>query len=111
MNRSQKNNNPLNIRYAGQIEATGQDDKGFAICPDAPAGCRMAHKQVKKDQARGLSMMDFINKFAPPSENDTDGYAAFVCLSLGVSLNAPLKSLSAYAVAGVMAQIEGYYAP
>jgi len=110
MNRAQKNNNPVNLRYAGQYEATGQDDAGFAVFPTPTAGWRAAHAQIRLDQSRHLDLTQFINKFAPPEENDTRAYLKFVADELLLtSLKEPLEWISVYAMAGVMAQMEGYY--
>jgi hypothetical protein len=109
MNRSQRNNNPVNLRYAGQREATGKDDVGFAVFPDPPAGWRAAHAQINLDKTRDLTIEQFINKFAPPSENNTLGYIDFVCLDLNVGPRDSLSSVSTFALAGVMAAMEGYY--
>jgi len=109
MNRSQKNNNPVNLRYAGQYEATGQDDAGFAVFPTPAAGWRAAHRQIKLDQSRGFSLEQFINKFAPPSENDTNAYLHFVCMEFDMFPDTPIAELSPFALAGIMAKMEGYY--
>jgi hypothetical protein len=109
MNRCQKNNNPCNLRFAGQKEATGLDDTGFAVFPNAPAGWRAIHAQIKLDQSRRLTLERFINKYAPPNENDTGGYLAFVCGELRIEASTLLSDVSPYALAGVMAKMEGYY--
>ena len=109
MNRAQKNNNPLNLRFAHQTEATGQDDKGFAVFPSPMAGWRAAHAQIRKDQKRKMTLSDFIFKFAPPNENETNDYLAFVLDQLNELGDAPLAWQNVYALSGVMAQYEGYY--
>jgi hypothetical protein len=109
MNKSQKNNNPGNLRFAGQKEATGLDDSGFALFPNAPAGWRAIHAQIKLDQGRALTLEKFINKYAPPNENDSGAYLAFVCGELRIVSSTLLSDISPFALAGVMAKMEGYY--
>jgi hypothetical protein len=109
MNRPQRNNNPLTLRYDRQRESTGKDDAGFAIFPTPQAGWRAAHRQIKLDQKRGLTIRGFIEKFAPPHENETEKYIEFVAGQLGVFDTTTLSASSVYAIAGVMAQWEGYY--
>jgi hypothetical protein len=109
MTRGQRNNNPGNLRFAQQKEATGQDDKGFAIFKDAPAGFRAFHAQIKLDASRGLTLEQFIHKYAPPSENDSEQYLKVVLDDLCMTKDIPLSEVSPFAVAGVMAQMEGYY--
>lgn len=110
MNRSQKNNNPGNLRYAGQKEATGKDDKGYAIFPTPQAGWRALHAQIRLDQRRGLTLEQFIAKYAPPNENNTSEYLEFVAGQSGYQKDCPLTWLSVYSLAGLIAQMEGYYA-
>ena len=110
MNKAQRNNNPLNLRFAKQKDATGKDDDGFAIFPTPQAGWRAAHHQIKLDQKKGLTLKEFIFKFAPPNENDTNAYLEFVEDHLGDSNYTSLHFIDVYALAGVMAQYEGYYA-
>ncbi len=108
MNVAQRNNNPINLDFAGQAYA--HPDGRFARF-DAPwHGWDAAHAQVEKDQGRGETFRQFIAKFAPPNENNTSAYLEFVCGQLKVGKDAPLASVSKYAIAGVMAQYEGYYA-
>lgn len=109
MNRAQINNNPGNLRYARQREATGKDDKGFAVFPDGPAGWRALHNQIKLDQKRELTLKQFIAKYAPPNENDTSEYLQFVVYHIDSDGDTPLNYLSPFAVAGIIAAMEGYY--
>jgi hypothetical protein len=109
MNRSQKNSNPGNLRYARQREAIGKDDKGFAVFPDGPAGWRALHNQIKLDQKRNLSIGQFIAKYAPPNENDTSEYLEFVLEEMGALDTTGLQAISPYALAGVIARMEGYF--
>jgi len=105
----QKNNNPVNLRYARQRESSGKDIDGFAVFPTPEAGWRAAHRQIKLDQGRGLTIKEFIFKFAPPSENDTNAYLDFVCTNMQCKYQTLLQTLSPFALAGVMAAMEGYY--
>jgi len=115
MNRAQRNNNPVNLKFAGQNEAIGQDSDGFAIFPTPMAGWRAAHAQIKLDQVRGLTLKQFIFKFAPPEENNTNAYLEFVMDHLQIeddpnpTPDTKLFDISKYSLAGVMAQMEGYY--
>jgi hypothetical protein len=108
MNPAQRNNNPINLEFAHQHEATGSDGR-FAIFPNAPAGWRAAHAQIILDRGRKLTLREFLMKFAPPDENDTAKYIIFVARNLNTSADVPLSQISAYALAGVMAMQEGYY--
>lgn len=109
MNPSQRNNNPVNLRFMNQKESIGKDNSGFAVFPTGPAGWRAAFRQIILDQNRGLTVRQFIFKFAPPNENDTMEYLKFVLKELNIAGDDLLEILSPYALAGVMAKMEGYY--
>jgi hypothetical protein len=109
MLRNQRNNNPGNLRFAKQAEATGKDDKGFAIFPDAPAGFRALFAQIDLDKSRNLSLEDFIGKYAPPNENNTSSYLSFVSEQIGCIPSTKLYCVSKYALGACIAQMEGYF--
>lgn len=108
MNAPQRNNNPVNLEFAGQPSAVAEGR--FARFDTPWHGWNAAHRQIGKDQVRGLTFAQFIGKFAPAVENDTSAYLQFICGQLKVTPGDLLSSVSKYAIAGVMAQYEGYYA-
>jgi len=67
------NNNPGNLRFAGQDGAVN-GEKGFAKFPTPEAGVRALQNQIKLDASRNLTLAQFINKYAPPTENNTSKY-------------------------------------
>jgi len=89
-----KNNNPGNLRYVGQAGATGQDSRGFAIFTTPDAGMAALQHQIELDASRDLSVRQFINKYAPPSENDTSNYLSFITNGLGVGADDPLTDIT-----------------
>lgn len=100
--RAQRNNNPGNLRAgAGQI---GTDAAGYAIFPDLATGWAAFERQIRLDAGRGLTLAQFIGKYAPPSENDTQGYLGFVTSRLGVSPGTSLSELISGAPPGGAAQ-------
>ena len=75
---SVQNNNPGNLRLAGQPGAV-EGEGGFAAFASPGQGLRALTRQVVLDtQTRGMSLEDFLNKYAPPSENETNKYINFV---------------------------------
>jgi hypothetical protein len=109
MNRGQKNRNPGNLRFAGQREATAQDDKGFAVFPSDPAGWRALVAQIKLDQGRDMTISQFVAKYAPANENDTRRYIDVLAEGMCCSKQSPLSYFSPYAIAGLIAVHEGYF--
>lgn len=78
------NNNPGNLRFVGQQGAT-KGENGFAKFSSPEAGIKALENQIKLDASRGLTLQQFINKYAPPSENNTNQYLTQMTQMLGVS--------------------------
>jgi hypothetical protein len=87
-----RNNNPGNLKYVGQAGAT----LGYQALKD----------QIDLDKSRGLTVDQFINKYAPPSENDTGLYIKQFTDSLGIPSNTKLSDLSTDDIAEFMAKKE-----
>ena len=89
----QRINNPFNIRQANQdfLGETGEES-GFVSFESSPFGVRAADKVLTTygrdygiNTIRGL-----INRFAPPSENDTRGYVNYISSQLGMDPDAEI---------------------
>ena len=79
-----RNNNPGNLKMVGQKGAE-EGEQGFAKFKSKEAGLRALRKQVVLDtQTRGKTLREFITKYAPPSENDTEEYINFVSNKAGI---------------------------
>ncbi len=100
-----RNNNPGNLRFAGQQGAT-QGDGGFARFNSPEEGYTALLSQIQRDQDRGLPLGAFIAKYAPPYENDTAAYVNQIARSMGVSPGTPLSHLPVHALAKFMVQKE-----
>ncbi|MDN3365887.1 hypothetical protein QQO24_01710 [Ralstonia pseudosolanacearum] len=91
---SRRATNPGNIRYgsfARSHGAIGQDGSGFAIFPDAATGTAAMQALLQSYGGRGLDTVGgVVGRWAPPSENDTSGYAKAVAKRLGVGVDAKL---------------------
>ena len=85
-----RNKNPLNIRYNASNDWFGRDRKegtpeGFETFISTAHGVRAADKVLENYSEYGInSVREVINRFAPPNENDTDGYVDFVAKELGI---------------------------
>jgi len=107
--RAQRNNNPGNLIFRGQRAAKGKDEAGFAIFPTPWEGFLALVNQIKLDQRRGLTLKQFIYKYAPPSENNTEEYLVWLTtISPNTSPDTPLIDLNPYALAGMIARREGW---
>lgn len=92
-----RNNNPGNLRYAGQPGAIGQDSRGFAIFDSWESGMAALQRQIALDASRnpGWSISDFVNSYAPPSDSNPNNqnYANAIATALGVSTDTTLGEL------------------
>jgi hypothetical protein len=84
------NNNPGNLRYAGQASAT-QGAGGFAAFPDYAAGYQALLNQISLDASRGLTILQFTSKYAPAADgNNPNAYAVAIANATGLTINDPL---------------------
>lgn len=108
LSRANRNNNPGNLRYAGQSGASGADPQGFAIFSTIEMGWNALYVQIQRDAQRGYDLQGFINKFAPSSENDTAAYLDFLSQKTGAGPGTPLASMDTILLAQSIARFEGY---
>ena len=75
--RGYRNNNPLNIRHNADVfqgEIKG-NDKSFKTFSSMPYGYRAAFVTLGTYLSRGWNTIEkIISRWAPPSENNTEGY-------------------------------------
>lgn len=81
-------NNPFNIRYnaANRWKGLVGNYKGFCEFEDIKFSVRAAaHLLMWSYRKSGcFTYLDIINRWAPPSENDTSSYLMFICKTLQV---------------------------
>lgn len=90
MTRGYKNNNPLNIRHDRDTwrgEVKPSRDSAFKQFETMAWGYRAAFKLLRNYQLRNgcRILSDFINRWAPPSENNTSAYVRTVCQRTGLA--------------------------
>ncbi|WP_016957938.1 virion protein [Catenovulum agarivorans] len=93
--RSVRNNNPLNIRLSnnqwdGKVSG---NDSAFEKFETPVYGFRAAGKiLINYQKLYGLTTIEqIINRWAPPSENETTSYINHVAAELGVNANTQLS--------------------
>jgi hypothetical protein len=104
-NLAQKNNNPGNLRFAGQ-DGASQGSGGFARFDTPEAGYSALQKQIDLDKSRDLTVQEFVSKYAPPSENNTGQYIQQFNDNLGTDNSTKLSKLDTKDVAKFMAMKE-----
>ena len=94
--RNWRNNNPGNIE-AGSF-ATGQgaigSDGRFAIFPDMPTGRKTLSTLLTSRSYIALTIEQAMERYAPPSENDTNAYTNFISTRVGVNSSTQMSDLT-----------------
>ena len=103
--RPQRNNNPGDLTYCGETIAFGatSGDPRFAMFPDAVTGWNALRRWLSVPAHfdasgrlvggyLGSTIEQAINRFAPPNENDTAGYVAYVCAQTGLDAQTKLTA-------------------
>ena len=89
-----QNNNPGNLIFVGQAGAT-KGAGGFAKFATYDDGKQALDDQIQLYAARGMSIQDMMNVYAPASDgNNPTAYAAQIASALGVSPSTNLLLLS-----------------
>lgn len=90
--RGLRNNNPLNLEATVNWTGMQGNDGRFAVFPDLETGVAAADRNLQTyHQKHGLNTVEgVINRWAPPTENDSRAYATRVSQTLGVDPAAPL---------------------
>lgn len=109
--RSDRNNNPLNIRFtniAWQGKKTeGKSDNDFEEFESRDYGWRAAYKNIETKMKRGLNTITkLVSEWAPPSENNTNGYIQFVASKTGIDPNATITQADLPKIGAAMAAVE-----
>lgn len=81
-----RNNNPGNLRSSEFKGTVGVDSKGYGKFESPEAGLRaMAKNLLVQQEKHGLNTVEaIIDKYAPPSENNTAAYISTVAKAIGV---------------------------
>lgn len=80
-----RNNNPGNIKKGIAWQGAVGDDGTFTIFADTSWGLRAMAKDLDNKIGEGVNTISLIiNKYAPPSENDTASYIADVATDSGI---------------------------
>ena len=108
--RNWRNNNPGNIEAGDFADAHGAigSDGRFAIFPDPDTGMRALQSLLTSDSYQGLTIEEAMERYAPPSENDTVGYTAFIVDNVGIDASTAMSDLTAQQLASFADAIETF---
>jgi len=85
--RGERNNNPGNIRHGSNWQglADKQPDASFCTFNDATFGIRALARVLLVYRAKGYdTVRSIVDRWAPPSENNTGAYVATVAATMKV---------------------------
>ncbi|MEL6913989.1 MAG: TIGR02594 family protein [Pseudomonadota bacterium] len=93
--RAWRNNNPGNIISGSFVDAHGAvgSDGVMAIFPDRQTGRAAIETLLRAKSYRDLTIREAIFRYAPPNENDSAGYVAFVVGETGLAEDTVLSTL------------------
>lgn len=103
-----KNNNPGNLKFAGQNGAINSN--GFAKFPTMEDGWRALYRQVSLDADRGDTIETFIkgeDGTGGYSEDNQDEYIQLITSRLGVPADTPISELNQQALVTAIGIMEG----
>lgn len=108
MSRGYRNNNPGNIRkspteYMGEVPSKDGSFKAFS---SMAWGYRAIFVLLDSYQRKGFrTIKEMINRYAPPCENNTRGYVAFVAKGSGVGADVQVTSTNRDVMLPIVATI------
>lgn len=109
--RNVRNNNPGNIidsQFARSQPGYVRSDGRFAVFETPEAGKAAQSALLGSYIDRGFNTVEkIINRWAPPSENDTGTYVRNVARELGVDPRAPLGKAAIPKLAAAITRVEG----
>lgn len=89
---AQRNNNPGNLRYApNQVGQENTVNGKYATFASVQDGWDALQNYIQANQ--GLTLRDFIYKYAPPTENNTTNYLNWLVSQVGVAADSLVGSL------------------
>lgn len=94
--RGERNNNPGNIRHGSKWQglSTLQTDKDFCQFISPEYGIRAIYKLLQTYQKKYClnTIKKIINRYAPPNENNTEGYIIRASKEIGVEVDNPINT-------------------
>lgn len=73
-----RDNNPGDLRHSPHSSHQGEGPNDIGIIPSAAEGWADLERQLQLYAERGLTLEQAVYEFAPPTENDSAQYLAFV---------------------------------
>ena len=74
--------NPGDLRHSPHSTHAPGDPEGIGTIDTDDHGWEDLERQLRLDAARGLTLAQFVEKYAPPAENNSKQYLAYLCVGL-----------------------------
>lgn len=103
-----RNSNPGNLRAASTAVGSAN---GFAVFSNDADGLEAMYTLLASPRYQRLTLWELVNRYAPPSENDTQAYLRAIARSTGLHKDARVADLSEssmQALVNAMRQHEGW---
>ena|SRR2546421_10954179 len=88
--RPTRNHNPGDLRHSPHSSHAGEGANDIGVIDTDAHGWEDLERQLRMDASRGMTLGECIYSWAPPSENDSARYLAYVCDGLGMDAATPL---------------------
>jgi hypothetical protein len=79
-----RDHNPGDLRHSPHSTHTPDNPNAIGQIDSDADGWADLERQLQLYAKRGMTLKDAIYEFAPPAENNSEQYLAFVCKELGV---------------------------
>jgi len=79
-----RDHNPLDLRHSPNSSHTGEGSNDIGIIDNDADGWADAEEQLQRYAARGMTLAQMVYTLAPPSDNDSARYLAFICQGIGL---------------------------
>jgi hypothetical protein len=101
-------NNPGNIRPGNKFQGEEGEEKGFSVFNSRTNGIRAYFKNLHTAifVHNRHTICDYITAYAPPSENDTEGYISQMCNRTGISEDMEIPTNEEFLCKFALAQFE-----
>lgn len=95
-----RDNNPGDLRHSPHSFHTADAPNAIGQIDNPVDGWDDLELQLKEDAARGWNLQELIYTYAPPTENDSAGYLAYVIEYLGPLASAAMLVSDALLIPG-----------
>lgn len=87
-----RDHNPMDLRHSPNSQHP-VDPNGIGVIDNDVDGFADAERQARLWAERGLTLQQAVETLAPPNENNTAQYLAFVADGLGLPVDTPMSEV------------------